>query len=148
MILWMTCCWFLTLVQTTDPVILHNNRLFFNLGLAGLALSYALSVTSRLSGVITAFTETEKQMVAVERESHYINNIPQERETIDIDPKIIGPWPRVGDIHFSNVSLRYREELPLAVCDVSLIIGRSLGFCYMNECIFSLCLQEVGRRLA
>ena len=46
-------------------------------GMVGLALSYALSVTSRLSGVITSFTETEKQMVAVERQSYYIANVPQ-----------------------------------------------------------------------
>ena len=45
--------------------------------MVGLALSYALSVTARLSGVITSFTETEKQMVAVERQSYYITNVPQ-----------------------------------------------------------------------
>lgn len=45
--------------------------------MVGLALSYALSVTGRLSGVITSFTETEKQMVAVERLAYYIGNVPQ-----------------------------------------------------------------------
>jgi len=50
--------------------------------MVGLALSYALSVTSRLSGVITSFTETEKQMVAVERQSHYIANVPHVRRAV------------------------------------------------------------------
>ena len=36
-------------------------------GLVGLAISYALSVTNLLSGVVTSFTETEKQMVSIER---------------------------------------------------------------------------------
>ena len=48
-------------------------------GLVGLAISYALSVTNLLSGVVTSFTETEKQMVSVERASQYIRGAPQER---------------------------------------------------------------------
>lgn len=46
-------------------------------GLVGLALSYALSVTGNLSGAITSFTETEKEFVSVERQSYYIDQIPQ-----------------------------------------------------------------------
>lgn len=46
-------------------------------GLVGLALSYALSVTSLLSGVVSSFTETEKQLVSVERAQQYLN-IPSE----------------------------------------------------------------------
>lgn len=46
-------------------------------GLVGLALSYALSVTNLLSGVVSSFTETEKQLVSVERAQQYLN-IPSE----------------------------------------------------------------------
>ncbi|KAK3750705.1 hypothetical protein QZH41_005748 [Actinostola sp. cb2023] len=48
-------------------------------GLVGLAISYALSVTDRLSGMVTSFTETEKQMVSVERAVQYIEDIPSEQ---------------------------------------------------------------------
>ncbi|XP_067031621.1 ATP-binding cassette sub-family C member 10-like isoform X2 [Acropora muricata] len=44
-------------------------------GLVGLAISYALSVTDRLSGMVTSFTETEKQMVSVERAVQYIEDV-------------------------------------------------------------------------
>ena len=47
-------------------------------GLVGLAISYALSVTDRLSGMVTSFTETEKQMVSVERAVQYIEDIQPE----------------------------------------------------------------------
>lgn len=47
-------------------------NLFF-LGLIGLALAYALSITSLLNGTITAFTETEKEIVSVERVMQYID---------------------------------------------------------------------------
>ena len=49
-------------------------------GLVGLAISYALSVTGLLSGVVTSFTETEKQMVSVERAMQYISGAPTERD--------------------------------------------------------------------
>ena len=48
------------------------------IGLVGLAISYALSVTNLLSGVVNSFAETEKQMVSVERAHQYIDNIPSE----------------------------------------------------------------------
>ena len=50
----------------------------------GLAISYALSVTNLLSGVVTSFTETEKEMVSVERAMQYINGAPTESRDGDI----------------------------------------------------------------
>lgn len=48
--------------------------------LVGLALTYALSITQLLNGVVKFFTETEKMMVSVERAQQYIERIPHERE--------------------------------------------------------------------
>lgn len=44
----------------------------------GLALSYALSVTNLLSGLISSFTLTETMMVSVERTEEYSTDIPTE----------------------------------------------------------------------
>lgn len=55
----------------------------FCAGLVGLAISYALSVTDRLSGMVTSFTETEKQMVSVERAVQYIEDVPPEVSSQD-----------------------------------------------------------------
>lgn len=44
-------------------------------GLIGLAISYALSMTSTLGGVMSAFTETEREMIAVERVAEYIHTV-------------------------------------------------------------------------
>ena len=49
-------------------------------GLVGLAISYALSVINLLSGVVTSFTETEKQMVSVKRMGQYINGVSTEKQ--------------------------------------------------------------------
>ena len=51
------------------------------IGLVGLAISYALSVTGLLSGAVTSFTETEKQMVSVERAMQYIRGVPAEKDS-------------------------------------------------------------------
>ena len=48
--------------------------------MVGLAIAYALSITNRLSGLVTSFTETEKQMVSVERAQQYIDGTPNEAD--------------------------------------------------------------------
>ena len=59
-----------------------------NAGLVGLAISYALSVTNLLSGVVTSFTETEKEMVSVERAMQYIKGAPRERDNPILEVKL------------------------------------------------------------
>jgi len=74
-----------------------------NPSLIGLALSYILSVTNLLNGLLTSFTETEKEMVSVERCQQY-RNLEAENwlgiETIE------SQWPINPNIEFSNVTLR------------------------------------------
>ena len=47
----------------------------------GLAISYVLSMTGLLNGVVTFFTETEKQMISVERINQYVTDVPEECHT-------------------------------------------------------------------
>ncbi|KAL4715350.1 hypothetical protein ACJJTC_015121 [Scirpophaga incertulas] len=76
-------------------------------GLVGLAISYALSMTSMLSGVLNTFTETEREMISVERIGEYIRQI--EIEKIEGEPPPYG-WPSQGVIEFQDVSLKYSER--------------------------------------
>ncbi|GFN76447.1 multidrug resistance-associated protein 7-like [Plakobranchus ocellatus] len=86
-------------------------------GLVGLAISYSLSVTNLLGGVVMSFTETEKEFVSLERCQHYITETPSERW----DGALFSPtvWPSEGVIEFDSVSLRYREALTYALTRVS-----------------------------
>ncbi|KAG8379711.1 hypothetical protein BUALT_Bualt07G0117400 [Buddleja alternifolia] len=85
-------------------------------GLVGLALSYASPIVSLLGNFLTSFTETEKEMVSIER---YMD-IPQEELTGEnaIDPN----WLSLGEIQFRNVTLRYMPSLPPALSDISFYI--------------------------
>lgn len=96
-------------------------------GLVGLALSYALSVTTLLSGLIFSFTQTETQLVSVERTEEYSTDIPIEPQEglIQVAPA----WPQQGLIEFQGAVLVYRAGLPNALDGVDLLIqpGEKVG---------------------
>ncbi|CAK7336312.1 unnamed protein product [Dovyalis caffra] len=95
-------------------------------GLVGLALSYAAPIVSLLGSFLTSFTETEKEMVSVERALQYMD-IPQEElrgsQSLNLD------WPFQGMIEFQNVTMRYMPSLPPALHGVSFTIpgGMKVG---------------------
>lgn len=86
-------------------------------GLVGLAISYALSISNLLSGVLSTFTETEQELIAIERVKQYLN-LPSE-------PNIEGTqdapfsWPHQGVIKFRKVYMSYRENLVPALNGIS-----------------------------
>ncbi|KAF7843202.1 ABC transporter C family member 13 isoform X1 [Senna tora] len=95
-------------------------------GLVGLALSYAAPIVSLLGSFLTSFTETEKEMVSVERVLEYMDT-PQE----ELDGCIVlnPDWPNQGVIEFHNVTLKYMPSLPPALCNLSFTIsgGTQIG---------------------
>ena len=47
-------------------------------GLVGLAITYALTITGLLNNILSSFIETEKELVSVERIVDYVQNVPKE----------------------------------------------------------------------
>ncbi|CAL9010883.1 unnamed protein product [Prunus brigantina] len=96
-------------------------------GLVGLALSYAAPVVSLLGSFLTSFTETEKEMVSVERALEYMD-VPQEE--LHGSQSLHPSWPHQGQIEFQNVTLRYKPSLPAALRDINFTIegGMQVGF--------------------
>ncbi|XP_074435930.1 ATP-binding cassette sub-family C member 10 isoform X1 [Larus michahellis] len=107
-------------------VIQHQKQLG-NPGLVGLALSYALSVTNLLSGLISSFTLTETMMVSVERTEEYTTDIPMEPQ--DKLVQVAADWPSQGLVEFQQVVLAYRAGLPNALDGVSFTVypGEKVG---------------------
>uniref|UniRef100_A0A672ZDD3 ATP-binding cassette, sub-family C (CFTR/MRP), member 10 n=1 Tax=Sphaeramia orbicularis TaxID=375764 RepID=A0A672ZDD3_9TELE len=87
-------------------------------GLVGLSLSYALSITMLLSGLIFTFTQTEMQLVSVERTEEYSTDLPTEPHAHS------QRWTQSLD-----VVLAYRASLPNALDGVSLVVrpGEKVG---------------------
>lgn len=107
--------------------IIQHQRRAGDPGLVGLSLSYALSITGLLSGLISSFTQTEAMMVSVERAEEYSTTLPCEpREGIvTVEPD----WPRHGRIDFRDAILCYRPGLPNALDGVNFTIspGEKIG---------------------
>lgn len=91
-------------------------------GLVGLAVSYALSITGLLQGIVTSFTETEKEMVAVERMQQYALAPQEPSEELPPGPPFPS-WPRQGHVVFDNVVLRYAPGAPNSLDGVTLSIA-------------------------
>ncbi|KAH9715824.1 multidrug resistance-associated protein 11 [Citrus sinensis] len=95
-------------------------------GLVGLALSYAAPIVSLLGNFLSSFTETEKEMVSLERVLEYMD-VPQEElcgyQSLSPD------WPFQGLIEFQNVTMRYKPSLPAALHDINFTIegGTQVG---------------------
>uniref|UniRef100_A0A669B340 ATP-binding cassette sub-family C member 10 n=1 Tax=Oreochromis niloticus TaxID=8128 RepID=A0A669B340_ORENI len=96
-------------------------------GLVGLSMSYALSITQLLSGLIFSFTQTEMQLVSVERTEEYSTGLPIEPQ--HQNTKLPPSWPEHGWLEFRNVALTYRDGLPNALDGVSLMVrpGEKIG---------------------
>lgn len=88
-----------------------------NPSFVGLAISYALSITSLLGGVLNALAETEQELIAVERVSQYCELEGETNATGSIDPPF--GWPCQGVVSFDNVVMKYRDHLPPALKRVS-----------------------------
>jgi len=81
--------WYIALIKRDTAelaavVWFDGSAILLCIGLVGLAISYVLSMTALLNGVVTYFTETEKQMVSVERIDQYICDVPQESQSESI----------------------------------------------------------------
>ncbi|NWU90204.1 MRP7 protein, partial [Upupa epops] len=107
--------------------IIQHQKQLGNPGLVGLALSYALSVTTVLSGLISNFTLTETMMVSVERTEEYTTDIPMEPQGKLV--QVAADWPSQGLVEFQHVVLAYREGLPNALDGVNFTIcpGEKVG---------------------
>jgi ABC-type multidrug transport system fused ATPase/permease subunit len=58
-----------------------------NPSLVGLAMAYALPLTDTLNGLIGSFTDTEKEIVSVERAVEYLSIRPEEQPPRDLTRK-------------------------------------------------------------
>ena len=90
-------------------------------GLVGLAMSYALQITTSLNWIVRQTVEIETNIVSVERVLEYAR-LPSEAPDIISKhrPKI--SWPGQGAVDFHNYSARYRPGLDLVLKNINIHI--------------------------
>ncbi|KAK7322538.1 hypothetical protein VNO77_25923 [Canavalia gladiata] len=120
----------------------------------GLLLSYALNITTLLSGVLRQASKAENSLNAVERVDSYINLKTEAPRVIETNRPPPG-WPTSGSIEFEDVVLRYRPELPPVLHGLSFtvpptekigVVGRTgAGKSSMLNALFRIVELQRGR---
>lgn len=122
--------------------------------LIGLALSYASGVLGNLGGLLNAYAETEREMVAVERVHEFTAQPPERAVAAPPAVEVAADWPWAGAIRVEGLCLRYRTGWPRALDRVSLRVaaGEKLAVCgrtgsgksSLLACLFRLVAWEEG----
>lgn len=90
-------------------------------GLVGLAMSYALQITTSLNWIVRQTVEVETNIVSVERVLEYARLPSEAPDRISKHrPKI--NWPASGAVDFNNYSARYRPGLDLVLKNININI--------------------------
>lgn len=133
----------------------QSNKHFASL--AGLSMTYAVSITGILNFIVRTFAQLEASMNACERVLYYSEEIPQEAPSTSVeledhaakvkDPPPSDPsafavvakggraetipdnWPDKGAITLKNLKMRYRHDTPLVLKGLSVAIagGERIG---------------------
>jgi len=98
-------------------------------GLAGLAVSYSMSVTQSLNWSVRMASDMEANMVAVERIQEYSQLEAEGDRITPVDATLPKGWPSSGAIDIMGAKLRYRSDLPLVLkgLDISIPAGSKVG---------------------
>ncbi|KAM4852275.1 ATP-binding cassette sub-family C member 2 [Thomomys bottae] len=120
----------------------------------GFVLSNALNITQTLNWLVRMTSETETNIVAVERITEYINVENEAPWVTDRRPP--PDWPSKGEIQFNNYQVRYRPELDLVLkgitCSIKStekvgVVGRTgAGKSSLTNCLFRI-LESAGGQI-
>lgn len=139
----------------TMLVISLNETLRLEAGIVALLIIWASNFTITLGFFVDAFGEAEAAITSIERVTS-MATLPQEAAT-KTDPSIGLPpsWPDKGALEFQDVSIRYRDGLPLALNGLSFrvdpgkrcgVVGRTgAGKSTLTVGLFRLVEIESGR---
>lgn len=78
----------------------------------GLLISILPGISQSLAFMTPTIADLENELNSVERVWEYGVNIPQEAPHIVTEKQPPSDWPASGEIDFQDVSLRYRENMP------------------------------------
>ena len=108
-------------------ILVVTSRFDVSPSIAGLVLSYILSIFQMLQFTVRQLAEVENNMNSTER-LHFYGTQLEEEAPLHLAP-VAGSWPEAGKIEFDNVEMCYRAGLPLVLKGLSMTIrgGERIG---------------------
>ena len=115
------------LLVFTTGILVVTSRFNVNPSIAGLVLSYILSIVQMIQFTVRQLAEVENAMVSTERLHYYGTELDEEPPLHLKD--IPDSWPQKGEIVFNEVQMRYREGLPLVLQGLNMTVagGERIG---------------------
>jgi ATP-binding cassette subfamily C (CFTR/MRP) protein 1 len=106
-----------------------------NAALAGMAVSYTLTVTQSLNWFVRMVSDFETNVVSVERIDEYAHGIEPEA-SLETGKEPPPQWPQKGEIVLRDVVARYREDLDDVLRGVTFTIPATshIGVCGKTGC--------------
>ncbi|KAJ6548978.1 P-loop containing nucleoside triphosphate hydrolase protein [Mycena capillaripes] len=82
-----------------------------------------------LTNFLDAYASVDNGSIAIDRIEEFANLPEEEKRELTINDQ--SAWPSTGSLTFSNYSMKYREDLPLALKNLSfdLKAGQKIGIC-------------------
>uniref|UniRef100_A0A8C0TW13 Multidrug resistance-associated protein 1-like n=1 Tax=Canis lupus familiaris TaxID=9615 RepID=A0A8C0TW13_CANLF len=121
--------------------------------IVGLSISYALNITQSLNFWVRKACEIETNAVSIERVCEY-ENMNKEAPWI-MSKRPPSQWPDKGIVEFINYQARYRDDLGLALQDITFqthgeekigIVGRTgAGKSTLSNCLFRIVERSGGK---
>ena len=120
-------CWLGIALEIVSDIILTGSCLFIvstrgsmNPGLAGVCLSYAITLPENIYFLVFASSFLENQMVSVERCHQLAQTESEASRSRFKDPALIERgWPQKGGIEFENYQMKYREDTEIVLKGVT-----------------------------
>ncbi|KAH6612517.1 P-loop containing nucleoside triphosphate hydrolase protein [Boeremia exigua] len=116
------------LLVFTTGILVVTSRFNVNPSIAGLVLSYILTIVQMIQFTVRQLAEVENNMNSTERIYHYGTQL-EEEAPLHTDVQVRPTWPEHGEIVFENVEMRYRDGLPLVLKGLSMHVraGERIG---------------------
>ncbi|PGH16379.1 hypothetical protein AJ80_05229 [Polytolypa hystricis UAMH7299] len=117
------------LLVLTTGILMVMLRHVVSPSVSGLLFSYLLVIVPLIQNLVRQLAEVENAMNATER-IHYYGTGLEEEESASFKPmEVPNSWPEMGKIEFENVSMRYRDGLPLVLNGLNLTVasGERIG---------------------
>ncbi|XP_060065903.1 ATP-binding cassette sub-family C member 5-like [Ylistrum balloti] len=148
--LWLNIVSSLMVVATVLTMVLTKGTI--GVALAALSLSLIIRVVSLMQHLVKYSNDAEARFTSIERIQEYVSQLDTEVDTTSVVPD--ESWPREGGIAFTDVSMRYRQNLDPVLRNVQFdikakqkvgIVGRTgAGKSSMAAALFRLCDLSEG----